>query len=109
ITNMIGNRIVDSDRTTPESLDLQRFLSNMLDEGIDVVVMEVSSHSLSLKRVGGCHFDIGIFTNLTQDHLDFHGSVENYRAAKEELFKNSRIAIINMDDENGRIIAQNIG
>src|SRR5690606_37744034 len=72
ITNMIGNRIISSERTTPESLDLQQLLAHMRTEGVDVVVMEVSSHSLSLKRVAGCNFDIGIFTNLSQEHLDFH-------------------------------------
>lgn len=108
ITNMIGNRIIESERTTPESLDLQCLLRQMADEGVDIVVMEVSSHSLSLKRVGGCKFDIGVFTNLSQEHLDFHGTLENYRAAKEKLFENSKISVINIDDENGKIIAKNI-
>ncbi|HHW70956.1 MAG TPA: UDP-N-acetylmuramoyl-L-alanyl-D-glutamate--2,6-diaminopimelate ligase [Clostridiales bacterium] len=108
ITNMIGNRVIVSERTTPESLDLQRLLAHMKAEGVDVVVMEVSSHSLSLKRVAGCIFDIGIFTNLSQDHLDFHGTMENYMAAKTELFKHSHISVINMDDEYGRTIAKNI-
>lgn len=108
ITNMIGNRIIESERTTPESLDLQCLLRQMADEGVDIVVMEVSSHSLSLKRVGGCKFDIGVFTNLSQEHLDFHGTLENYRAAKEKLFENSEISVINIDDENGKIIAKNI-
>lgn len=108
ITNMIGNRIISSERTTPESLDLQQLLAHMRTEGVDVVVMEVSSHSLSLKRVAGCNFDIGIFTNLSQEHLDFHGTMENYRTAKAELFRYSRVSIINVDDEHGKIIAQNI-
>lgn len=109
ITNMIGKRTVEAERTTPttpESLDLQRLFRHMVDEGVHVVVMEVTSHSLSLKRVGGVEFDIGIFTNLSQDHLDFHGTFENYRAAKAQLFKNSKVSIINIDDENGRLIAE---
>ena len=104
ITNMIGSRKIPAERTTPESPDLQRLFHEMRKENVDAVVMEVSSHSLELSRVAGCVFDVGIFTNLTQDHLDFHGTIENYREAKAKLFKQSRMAVINVDDEHGRII-----
>ena len=76
----------DTGRTTPESLDLQRLLADFLDGGSEAVVMEVSSHALAQQRVAGCAFDAGIFTNLTQDHLDFHGDMEEYFAAKTRLF-----------------------
>ncbi|NLO82953.1 MAG: UDP-N-acetylmuramoyl-L-alanyl-D-glutamate--2,6-diaminopimelate ligase [Clostridiales bacterium] len=108
ITNMIGNRKIHAERTTPESLDLQRLFKEMKEEGVDNVVMEVSSHSLSLKRVAGCQFEVGVFTNLTQDHLDFHSSFDDYREAKVRLFAQSRQAVINIDDENGRVIMEGV-
>ncbi len=104
ITNMVGEREIPASHTTPESLDLQRLMREMVDEQVDSIVMEVSSHSLSLGRVEGCVFDIGVFTNLSQDHLDFHGTMEEYRSAKAKLFTRSKISILNLDDENGRWI-----
>lgn len=104
ITNMIGSRMIPTERTTPESADLQKLLAAMQKEDVDAAVMEVSSHSLELERVNGCIYEVGIFTNLTQDHLDFHGTLEKYRAAKAKLFEHSRLAVINVDDESGRII-----
>lgn len=105
----IGNKKIQSTRTTPESLDLQRIFREMLDEGADYGVMEVSSHSLEFGRVDGCKFHTGVFTNLTQDHLDFHKTIENYRKAKEKLFYMTKHAnIINIDDKEGRTIASNI-
>lgn len=101
IENRIGDRVLHTERTTPESLDLQELFNEMEQEQISDVVMEVSSHSLALDRVAGCHFDIAIFTNLTQDHLDYHKTMENYRAAKGLLFEMSKAAVINMDDEAG--------
>ncbi|NMA95269.1 MAG: UDP-N-acetylmuramoyl-L-alanyl-D-glutamate--2,6-diaminopimelate ligase [Clostridiales bacterium] len=104
ITNMIGDEILKEDTstpTTPESLDLQRILAQMIKKGAGAVIVEVTSHSLALGRVEGIVFDIGIFTNLSQDHLDFHKTFENYRDAKGELFANSSMSIINVDDENG--------
>lgn len=100
IRNMIGDRVLHTERTTPESIDLQRLLKEMADEGCEVLVMEVSSHSLVLKRVYGIDFDIGIFTNLTQDHLDFHETWDNYIQAKSMLFEQSEISIINIDDDS---------
>jgi UDP-N-acetylmuramoyl-L-alanyl-D-glutamate--2,6-diaminopimelate ligase len=103
----------DTGRTTPESLDLQRLLADFLDGGSEAVVMEVSSHALALQRVAGCAFDAGIFTNLTQDHLDFHGEMEEYFAAKTKLFTDvareseaykSFGAVFNVDDRYGRLL-----
>ena len=105
----------DTGRTTPESLDLQRLLAEFLDGGTEAVVMEVSSHALALQRVAGCAFDAGIFSNLTQDHLDFHGDMEDYFAAKTLLFTEvaheseefkSFGAVFNADDRYGRRLAE---
>ena len=98
IRNMIGDIIIDTERTTPESVDLQRILRQMKDEKVDVVIMEVSSHSLDQKRVHGITYDVGCFTNLTQDHLDYHKTFENYFAAKKLLFAQCKKAVINLDD-----------
>lgn len=98
IRNMIGDIIIDTERTTPESVDLQRILRQMKDENVDVVIMEVSSHSLDQKRVHGITYDVGCFTNLTQDHLDYHKTFENYFAAKKLLFAQCKKAVINFDD-----------
>lgn len=98
IVNMIGQQELPTERTTPESPDLFALLARMADEDCTAVVMEVSSHSLSLGRVSGITFDVGVFTNLTQDHLDFHETFDNYRAAKKKLFYASRNAAINADD-----------
>jgi len=102
IVSMIGDKKIYTERTTPESLDLQKLFREMADFGVQSIAMEVSSHSLALKRVAGCSFKAGIFTNLTRDHLDFHGTFENYRQAKASLFDLSECSIINIDDENGR-------
>ncbi|RYD05494.1 hypothetical protein N752_09110 [Desulforamulus aquiferis] len=99
ISNYIGDKIFPVNNTTPESLDLQKLLSDMVSEGVRGVAMEVSSHALSLNRVAGVDFDLAIFTNITQDHLDFHGNMENYLAAKAKLFQTDiRNAVINGDD-----------
>ena len=88
--------------TTPESLDLQRTLRNMCTRGIETVVMEVSSHGLELGRVEGCRFDIAAVGNVTQDHLDFHGTMDSYRESKALLFSRHQpggaIAVVNLDD-----------
>ncbi|MGI6037237.1 MAG: UDP-N-acetylmuramoyl-L-alanyl-D-glutamate--2,6-diaminopimelate ligase [Limnochordia bacterium] len=107
IQNMIGEEILPAQRTTPESLDLQRTLAQMYEQGVQWVVMEVSSHAIQLERIKGCSFDVGIFTNITQDHLDFHGDFASYLAVKARFFtqlglgpvkKDSPLAIINGDD-----------
>lgn len=91
-------------RTTPESIDLHAQLRSCVDAGIDHVVMEVSSHALEHHRVDGIVFDVAVFTNLGHDHLDFHGSMENYFAAKRRLFNSeqARIAVVNADDTYGQ-------
>ena len=99
ISNIIGDKVIDSKNTTPESYDLQKMFNEMVQQRIDYCVMEVSSHSLELKRVAGCQFSVGIFTNLTRDHLDFHKTFENYLNAKLKLFSQSGTAVINIDDQ----------
>lgn len=98
IANMIGDSEVEASRTTPESVDLQKLFRQMADEKCDVVVMEVSSHALALDRVLGCSFDIGVFTNLSQDHMDFHENFDNYFEAKAKLFSMCKDGYINCDD-----------
>ena len=102
---MIGSEFLPSERTTPESFDLQGLLRQMADGGAEYVVMEVSSHSLVLSRVYGIPFAVGVFTNLTQDHLDFHKTMDRYLEAKKMLFPMCAAAVINADDKAGRIIA----
>lgn len=97
IENRIGDQILKAERTTPESLDLQRLFRKMVDESVDVALIEASSHALELKRTFGCQFKVGIFTNLTQDHLDFHKTMENYAKAKAKLFKSCETGIVNAD------------
>lgn len=104
-----GKEIIESKNTTPESADLQKHFKTMLDSGCDYCAMEVSSHSLMLNRVDATEFNIGIFTNLTPDHLDFHKNLDEYRKAKELLFhKTTKANIINIDDEGGRKIINDI-
>src|SRR5690606_34860497 len=106
IRHLIGDEVLESHRTTPESLDLQRLLFHMAERGIDYAVMEVSSHALALRRTVGTEFDVGVFTNVTRDHLDFHGTFADYVDAKARLFasldpaghKPRKAAVINMDD-----------
>lgn len=99
--NMIGDESLPTERTTPESYELQKLFRSMADAGCNYVVMEVSSHSLVLDRVAGVRFAVGVYTNLTQDHLDFHENMENYAAAKARLFSVCDRAIINLDDAWG--------
>ncbi|MFW6334199.1 MAG: Mur ligase family protein, partial [Desulfosalsimonas sp.] len=93
--------------TTPEAPDLQKILSEMAEAGVTHVILEVSSHGISLERIAGCRFAAGIFTNLSQDHLDFHGDMESYWAAKRRFFTDyiadfGKFAVINIDDKKGR-------
>lgn len=104
-----GNCEIVSQNTTPESLDLQKALYNMLKNKCEYCSMEVSSHSLALNRIDGIDIQIGIFNNLTEDHLDFHKDLNEYRNVKEQLFyKTSKANIINIDDESGRMILDHI-
>ena len=96
--NMIGNQAIPAQRTTPESLDLQALFAQMRDAGCQYVIMEVSSHAIALERVGGVRFEVAAFTNLTEDHLDFHKTMENYCDAKAELFARSEKCVANRDD-----------
>lgn len=108
-TGMIGtvvvksdDEIVASDLTTPESLDLQTYLAHMKDKGVTDVCMEVSSSALELKRVGGVDFDIAVFNNLSREHIDLHGSFENYYQVKSSLIKNLKkdaVAVLNADSK----------
>ena len=111
-----GQTLISAPNTTPESLDLQRILREMVDEGISHVIMEVSSHGLDLDRVYGCQFDGAIFTNLTQDHLDYHRSLDRYFESKRKLFsdylmkspKPGRFAVVNQDDPRGEAIVEGV-
>jgi UDP-N-acetylmuramoyl-L-alanyl-D-glutamate--2,6-diaminopimelate ligase len=98
ICNMSGKRELPAHYTTPEPLELQGILNEMANDGCEYCVMEVSSHALAQKRVAGLSFIAGVFTNLTQDHLDFHKTMENYLKAKQKLFEVSSVGIINLDD-----------
>ena len=98
IQNMIGDQVLHTERTTPESFELHRLFRQMSDAGCTHVVMEVSSHALALDRVYGIRFAVGIFTNLSQDHLDFHHTMEAYCDAKAILFDRCDVAIYNADD-----------
>ncbi len=98
----IGAQFIPGQRTTPESCDLYRLLDEMVRAGCSHVLMEVSSHSLVLDRVYGITFDVAAFTNLTQDHLDFHGDMEHYYQAKAMLFDRCRVGVINGDDVYGQ-------
>lgn len=96
---MIGQEKIPAERTTPESLDLQMLFAKMRSAGCQYAIMEVSSHAIALDRVGGLSFDVAAFTNLTEDHLDFHKTMENYCDTKAELFCRSKKAVANCDDE----------
>ncbi len=103
--------------TTPDAIELAKILHDMREAGVENVSMEVSSHSIDRKRVYGCNFDCAVFTNITQDHLDYHGTFENYYEAKKKFFtevlknshKRSKTAVINMDDSYGKKIYREIG
>ncbi len=108
----IGERVIPAHRTTPEALEIQQMMAQMLRAGCAACVMEVSSHALDQKRVCGIDFDLGIFTNLTQDHLDYHGTMEDYYTAKKKLFTALHAsvkpgsAVINIDDAFGQRLAK---
>jgi UDP-N-acetylmuramoyl-L-alanyl-D-glutamate--2,6-diaminopimelate ligase len=108
----IAGREIPGSRTTPEAIDIQKLLAEMVDEGVALAVMEVSSHALVLGRVTGCEFDAGIFTNLTQDHLDYHKTMEEYLQAKALLFsglsglKHPKVGVVNGDDPASKTLIQ---
>lgn len=115
ISYRFGTTIIEASHTTPESTELQSAFRQLAQAGAQAFVMEVSSHALEQKRVDGCHFDVGIFSNLTRDHLDYHLTMESYLQAKQRLFsellrpsaeKPLRRAAVNMDDPYGAAIAE---
>ena len=99
IHNMVGDEIIETKNTTPGVYELNRLFAQMKDKGCQYVVMEVSSHALDQKRVCNLNFDAAIFTNLTQDHLDYHITMDNYLESKKKLFSMCKVAIVNGDDE----------
>lgn len=111
-----GENIKQSSMTTPESLDLMGMFREMKDSGVETVAMEVSSHAIDKDRVAKCEFDVAVFTNLTQDHLDYHQSMENYYEVKKRLFteflvdskKKNKFSVVNIDDPYGARLAQEI-
>ena len=107
VKSIVGGVEREAGRTTPEAIDLQRSFREMLDGGDSACVMEVSSHALELARVDAVNFAVGIFTNLTQDHLDFHPTMEQYFLAKRKLFteRRAQTAVINLDDPYGQRLA----
>ncbi len=113
INYRFGGHVFDNPVTTPESFDLQHILSRMQAAGVTHVVMEVSSHALDLYRVHGCRFKTAVFTNITQDHLDFHGTMASYWESKKKLFfvymeKETGTAVVNIDDPKGQELAAQI-
>ena len=112
-----ADKIFSNPMTTPESLDLQRILAQMHSAGITHVVVEASSHAMDLYRIKGCWFDVAVFTNLSQDHLDFHGDMQSYWSSKKRLFteyltqgpkKEKAVAVFNCDDPRGRELADSL-
>ena len=110
VTSIIGGAARAVERTTPEAIDLQRTFREMLEGGDVACSMEVSSHALDLHRADAIHFAAAIFTNLTQDHLDFHGTMEEYFQAKRRLFVDAepRRALVNIDDPYGARLASEL-
>jgi UDP-N-acetylmuramoyl-L-alanyl-D-glutamate--2,6-diaminopimelate ligase len=109
VTYRIGDRAFDATRTTPEAPEVQGFMRQMVAAGCGACVMEVSSHALALHRVDGIRYSAGVFTNLTRDHLDFHGDMESYFAAKRRLFEllpPDAPAVINLDDPRGAAVVE---
>jgi UDP-N-acetylmuramoyl-L-alanyl-D-glutamate--2,6-diaminopimelate ligase len=107
VTAIVGGEQRAVARTTPEAIDLQRTFAEMLEAGDDAVVMEVSSHALSLHRADAIHWSAAVFTNLTQDHLDFHADMEDYFLAKRRLFEaGPELAVVNVDDAYGARLAR---
>ncbi len=96
--NMIGKTVIPTERTTPESFELQALLAQMRSAGCTHAIMEVSSHAIALDRVAGLHYEVAAFTNLTEDHLDFHKTMEHYCDTKAELFRRCKKAVANQDD-----------
>lgn len=106
VQNMIDRQVIPAKFTTPQPYELNALLNQMYKSGCEYVVMEASSQALAQDRLYGIHFDVAVFTNLTQDHLDYHKTMESYFSAKTILFENCRRAVINADDKHGKKLAQ---
>jgi UDP-N-acetylmuramoyl-L-alanyl-D-glutamate--2,6-diaminopimelate ligase len=107
VKQVVGGVEKEVVRTTPEAIELQKTFRQMLDGGDEACAMEVSSHAMTLHRADAIHFEVAIFTNLTQDHLDFHADMEDYFLAKRKLFETGpEVAIVNVDDPYGRRLAE---
>ena len=110
VCNYIDDEAISTEHTTPDPITLNKLLGRMADEGCKYVFMEVSSHSVAQKRIGGLKFAGGIFTNLTRDHLDYHGTIDNYLKTKKTFFDNlssKAFVLTNLDDKNGMTMVQN--
>ncbi len=108
VKNMVGDREFHTELTTPDPYDMHELFRMMVDDGIKYCVMETSSQAFHQMRLAGIHFETGVFTNLTQDHLDYHGTIEEYKRCKKILFFNCDKAVMNMDDETGEYMCADI-
>ena len=107
---LINNNVIESTHTTPDPLSLNKIFSRMVEDGVEFCFMEVSSHAINQKRIHGLSFDVGVFTNLSHDHLDYHNSFKEYRDVKKKFINSlsgDSIALINVDDKNGVYMTQN--
>lgn len=108
VKNMIGEKDFHTELTTPDPYEMHRLFSLMVEAGLKICVMETSSQAFHQKRLAGITFDVGVFTNLTQDHLDYHGTIDEYKKCKKELFYNSKAAVFNSDDEASEYMSEGI-
>lgn len=108
VKNMVGEKEFHTELTTPDPYDMHKLFKMMADDGIKHCVMETSSQAFHQMRLAGIHFKVGVFTNLTQDHLDYHGTIEEYKKCKKELFKACDTAVINADDESGAFMIDGV-
>ena len=108
IQNEIGDQVIHAEQTTPDAMELEELYAKMVKAGCEFCVMEVSSHALDQRRIGDSHYEVAVFTNLTQDHLDYHKTMENYFKAKKKLFQICDSAVVNYDDPYGQRLLKNI-
>ena len=108
VKNMVGDKEFHTELTTPDPYDMHKLFKMMEDDGIKYCVMETSSQAFHQMRLAGIHFKVGVFTNLTQDHLDYHGTIEEYKKCKKELFKSCDTAVINVDDEASQFMVDGL-
>ncbi len=106
VKNIVGDKEYPAALTTPDCYELFGLFNEMVECGCEYCVMEVSSQALDQRRTDGVHFEAAIFTNLTRDHLDYHGTFDNYKAAKHMLFENSSLAVVNIDDESAEYMTE---